>query len=181
MPGSETCGLESHRPGISYQSQASGGGKVVVDDRQLRRAMVALRVVSPNSIRAIEDLIPILYPGQRVSYGAIQAVLAQAEQRATTHNAAQDLKAIKAGALDEMFSQGDPVLAGVDLETTYLFALALRATRSSADWAEVLSQAQQQGLELEIAVKDAARGIAAGVPSRALTPHDVPIYTSTRA
>lgn len=143
--------------------QKLGGRVVVVDDRQLERAMVALRVVSPNSLRAIETLIPILYPGGHVSYAAIQGTLAEAERRAKEHNASQDLTAVKAGALDEMFSQGDPVLAGVDLDTTYLFALALRATRSGADWADVLGQGQQQGLELEIAVKDAARGIAAGV------------------
>jgi hypothetical protein len=31
-----------------------------------------LRVVSPNALRPIEDLLPILYPGVRLSYGLIQ-------------------------------------------------------------------------------------------------------------
>ena len=49
---------------------------VRVDDAQLRRAVplaararlvVALRVMAPNAIRPIEDLLPVLYPGVKVS------------------------------------------------------------------------------------------------------------------
>ena len=39
---------------------------VRVDDAQLRRAVVALRVLAPNAIRPIEDLVPLLYPGVKV-------------------------------------------------------------------------------------------------------------------
>lgn len=62
-----------------------------------------------------------------------------------------------------MFSQGDPVLAGVDLDTGYLFGLELRDSRSGDDWAEFLGDAKGRGLDLQVAVKDAAKGIAAGV------------------
>lgn len=65
--------------------------------------------------------------------------------------------------MDERFSQGDPVLAGVDLASGYLFCLALRDTRTADDWADVLTQAASQGLNLSLVVKDAAQGIAAGV------------------
>ena len=40
---------------------------VRVDDAQLRRALVALRVLAPNAIRSIEDLLPLLYTGVKVS------------------------------------------------------------------------------------------------------------------
>ena len=137
--------------------------RVEVDEAQLERAVVALRVVGPNAIRPIEDLLPILYPGVQVSYGKIQSLLVQAEQQAKAFNAKVDLSPIQASALDEMFSQGDPVLAGVDLASGYLFGLELRERRSGEDWAEVLGQAKGQGLELAVVVKDAAKGIAAGV------------------
>lgn len=136
---------------------------VHVDQAQLERAVVALRVIAPNSIRAIESLLPILYSGVSVSYGTIQAIAAEASKRAEDFNAEADMSAIQAGAVDEMFSQGDPVLAGIDLDTSYLFALNLRESRSGKDWAEVLEAAKQQGLNLKVVVKDAAPGIAAGV------------------
>ncbi len=88
---------------------------------------------------------------------------AGAEQKAAAFNAREDLSGIEDGALDEMFSQGDPVLAGVDLDSGYLFGLALRDSRSGDDWAEFLGDAKGQGLNLQVAVKDAAKGIAAGV------------------
>ena len=93
------------------------GVRVRVDDAQLRRAVVALRVIAPNAIRSIEDLLPLLYPGVKVSYGTIQQMLVEAEGRAAQFNANASLGGVEAGALDEMFSQGEPVLAGVDLDT----------------------------------------------------------------
>lgn len=139
------------------------GAIVRADEAQIRRAVVALRVVAPNSIRAIETLLPILYPGVQWSFGSIQAVAAEAEENAKQFNVQTDLSAIVATALDEMFSQGSPVLAGVDLDSGTLFALSLRASRSAETWAEVLQAGQKQGLNPRCVVKDAAGGIAAGV------------------
>ena len=139
------------------------GVGVRVDDAQLRRAVVALRVLAPNAIRPIEDLLPVLYPGVKVSYGTIQAMLVEAEARAARFNASVELGGVEAGALDEMFSQGEAVLAGVDLDSGYVFGLSLRATRDAGAWAGMLREGEAQGLGLSVVVKDAARGIAAGV------------------
>ena len=65
--------------GASLQQGAAVG--VRVDDAQLRRAVVALRVLAPNAIRPIEDWVPLLYPGVKVSYGTIQQMLVEAETR----------------------------------------------------------------------------------------------------
>ena len=126
---------------------------VRVDDAQLRRAVVALRVLAPNAIRPIEDLVPLLYPGVKVSYGTIQHMLVEAEARAARFNAQVSLGGVEAGALDEMFSQGEPVLAGVDLDSGYLFGLSLSATRDGEAWAGLLREGQAQGLGLSVVVK----------------------------
>jgi len=136
---------------------------VPVDDAQLLRSIVACRVMGVNSIRAIEGLLPVVYPGVQVSYGKIQRILSDAEAQAAQFNRSLELSGIDAGALDEMFSQGEPVLAGVDLDSGLLFALELREQRDAKSWAQVLGQGRSQGLALEVVVKDAAAGIAAGV------------------
>jgi len=146
-----------------FEDTANGTVRVEVDEAQLQRAIVALRSMAPNAIRPIEDLIPLIYPGVRVSFGKIQGILSEAEERAALFNAQADLSKIEASALDEMFSQSEPVLAGIDLDSGYLHSLALRETRSAQDWADVLKQGKAQGLDLGIVVKDAAQGIAAGV------------------
>ena len=150
--------------GRHFESEITDATHVFVDDAQLKRAIVALRIMSPNAIRPIEDLLPILYPSIHTpSYGVVQQILAVAEKNASAYNEKADLSQIHVGALDEMFSQGDPVLAGVDLETGYLFLLSLEANRGGSDWEKTLKQGNNQGLALEIVVKDAARGIADGV------------------
>lgn len=137
---------------------------VWVDRAQMDRACVSLRLLSPTTIRSIEDLLPILYPGASVPcYGTIQATLKDAEENAASFNVGAELSTIKEAALDEMFSQGDPVLAAVDLYSGYLFLLSHEASRKGDDWARLLQAATEQGLALEVVVKDAARGIAAGV------------------
>ncbi len=138
-------------------------GSMTIDRSQLERACVALRAMAPNSIRAIEGLLPILYPGVALSYGKIQGILAEAEARAAVFNGKVDLSGARAGAVDEMFSQGEPVLAGVCLDTGFLFALELCETRAAKDWQRVLEAGKSQGLDLKVVVKDAAKGIEAGV------------------
>jgi len=110
--------LERH---FDDANEATGAKHVIiVDDAQLRRAIVALRRSGPNALRPIENLLSILYPGLHVSYGKIQGILVEAEKRARLFNEKVDLSAIISGAVDEMYSQGAPVLAGVDLVSGYL-------------------------------------------------------------
>jgi len=98
-----------------------------------------------------------------VSYGKVQQILSEAEAQAAQFNRTMALSGISAGALDEMFSQGEPVLAGVGLDSGALFALELCEQRDARSWAGVLEQGRSQGLALSVVVKDAAKGIAAGV------------------
>ena len=89
--------------------------------------------------------MPLLYPGVKVSYGTIQQMLVEAEGRAARFNAQVSLGGVEAGVLDEMFSQGEPVLAGVDLDSGYLFGLSLSATRDGEAWAGLLREGQALG------------------------------------
>jgi hypothetical protein len=62
-----------------------------------------------------------------------------------------------------MFSQGDPVLAGVDLDSGYLFSLAHEQKRDALTWQQALRQAAEQGMSPQTVIKDGAKGIAKGV------------------
>ncbi len=116
-----------------------------MDVPHLRRSIVALTITAPNSIRSIEALIPLLYPGCKVSYGYIQGVIAEAQKNAADFNRTVPLSTIQSGAVDEMFSQGDPVLAGVDLDTGYLFCLSHEQQRDGKTWAEYSSKLLLRG------------------------------------
>ena len=136
---------------------------VDVDTTQLRRMIVALSITAPNSIRAIQELIPLMYPGCKVSYGYIQGVIIEAQEQAVVFNRTVPLTNIKTIALDEMFSQGSPVLAGICLDSGFLFSLSHESQRDGETWANVLNEAVVQGMQPEHVVKDGAKGIAKGV------------------
>lgn len=138
---------------------------VTVTEADMERAVVALRVVTPASIRDIVEVLPVLY-GSGWSYGKVWSVLHEAEQCAASLLGQVDLSGIEHVALDEMFSQGRPILAGIDLDTQYLFQAEVHDSRSGESWARALGRLRdEQGLRPLQVVKDAGTGLGAGVRS----------------
>lgn len=148
---------------IADNNEAECIATVDVDVAQLRRTIIALAITAPNSIRAIEEQIPLLYPGCKVSYGYIQGVIVEAQVNAKKFNKAVSLSNINSVALDEMFSQGEPVLAGIDLDSGFLFSLSHESSRDGETWARVLNEARTQQMQPAHVVKDGAKGMAKGV------------------
>lgn len=148
---------------VSGAYQPQGITSVGVDKSQLRRAIVALSITSANSIRAIQEQIPLIYQGCTVSFGYIQGGIVEAQEQAEKFNNTVPLAAIQSIAVDEMFSQGSPVLAGIDLDSGFLFSLSHEQYRDGATWARVLNEAKEQGMAPAHVVKDGAKGIAKGV------------------
>jgi hypothetical protein len=122
-----------------------------------------LSITSANSIRAIQEKIPIIYPGCRVSFGYIQGVIVEAQQQAARFNKTVQLASIQTIAVNEMFSQGLAVLAGIDLDSVFLFSLSVEPSRDGDTWTRVLLEAAEQGMKPAHVVKDGAKGIAKGV------------------
>jgi hypothetical protein len=136
---------------------------LAVTEEHMKRAVVALRIVLPASIRDIVEVLPILF-GVRWSYGKIQAELIGAGEHAATLLSDINLASINHLAIDEIFSQGQPVLSGIDLRSGFLTNLAGSPTRSGSEWAELLgSLRDEQKLSPKFTVKDAGTGLAAGV------------------
>lgn len=134
-----------------------------VTEADIARTVIALRVVTPSSIRDEVAMLPIIY-GTGWSFGKIQAVLVQAEQHAAAFNAQVDLSQITHVALDEMFSQGFPVLGGIDIDAGFLFLLEKCPSRTGAEWTEVLGGLQHdQGFAPRVVVKDAGEAMAKAV------------------
>jgi len=134
-----------------------------VTEADVRRATVALRVMLPASIRDIQEVLPVLFD-VHYSYGWVWNVVHQAEAAAAAFNRTVSLSGIDSLALDELFSQGQPVLSGIDLDTGYVALLQPSDSRSGEAWAAVLGQLRdEQQLVPARVVKDAGTGLAAGV------------------
>jgi len=137
--------------------------QLTLTEADIKRTVIALRVETPASIRDEVAMLPVIY-GMGWSFGKIQAVLVEAGRRASKLSAALDLSAIGCVALDEMYSQGRPVFAGIDVDTQYLFQLEVHETPSGEAWAASLGRLRDhQGLHPNCVVKDAGTGLAKGV------------------
>lgn len=136
---------------------------IEVSKNLIKRTVVALHAMAPNSYRAIEDLLPIIYPGTKLSFGSIWNICHEAEITAALKNKMDDLGNIKNIALDELFSQNQPVLGNVDLDSGYIVDLKLASSRSQENWDNSLKDAKRKGLEPDIVVSDAGQGISSGV------------------
>ena len=61
-------------------------------------------------------------------------------------NAAQDLSRVQAGSHDELYQAGQPVLTGIDLDSTYCYLLAPEAHRDAETWGVHLASSRRAGL-----------------------------------
>ena len=137
--------------------------QISVDEPQIKRTIIAMSIAGVNSIRDIEELLSITYPGITRSFGYIQALQIKAQENAQKFNAQVDLSRIDAIAIDEVFCQNEPILAGIDLDTGFLPILSHEQYRDGQTWGRVLQAGQLQGLSPLHIVKDGAKGMTKAV------------------
>jgi len=112
----------------------------------LNQVVLALTMVGHASFRSTLKIMRDLF-GVSISLGTIHTVLRQAAQRAIAINACVDLSLIRVGLHDELFQGSQPVLAGIDVASTYCYLLAPEAHRDGETWAIHLLDQQAQGLD----------------------------------
>jgi hypothetical protein len=127
----------------------------------LRQVVLGLVLLCHSSFRGVitffRDLLD--YP---LSLGSVHAIVRQAVSSAHPVNAAQDLSRVRVGSHDELFQAGQPVLAGMDLDSTYCYLLAPEAHRDAETWGIHLLDLAAQGLHPDYTVADGGRGLRAG-------------------
>jgi hypothetical protein len=136
----------------------------------LRQFVLCSVLIGHASLRGTQDMLDALlaYP---VSLGWTHSVIRDAIDRAQTLNARQDLSPVRVAALDEIFQNGAPVLAVIDVPSTYCCALSLEQHRDATTWGVRLLELQDQGFDPGSVVADFAKGLRAG---HTLAQPDVP-------
>lgn len=127
----------------------------------LWQLILALILICHCSYRGVVELLRDLFD-LPMSVGTIHNRLQSAADKAATINLTQDLSAIKVGLHDEIFQGNQPVLVGVDAESTYCYLLAAAEHRDADTWGVHLLDASQQGLNPDYTIADAAKGLRAG-------------------
>lgn len=129
----------------------------------VQRLIVSAALSCHGSVRGICDHVEAI-AGRSVSEGTVHNVLQNAIGKADKINQSQNLSSIRAGAHDEIFSQRVPVLGGVEPVSSYVYLLEASDSRDEvAWWVALTDKHERQGLNLDISISDAARGLLAGV------------------
>jgi hypothetical protein len=132
-----------------------------VTGRFLKRLTLASLLCCHSSYRGVCELLDTVFHVQR-STGYVAAVARAAMTQARGLNEQQGLANVRIGAHDEIFQAGQPVLVGVDTDSTYCYLLSPEEHRDGATWGVRLLELQDQGFRPDAVVSDRGSGLRAG-------------------
>lgn len=127
----------------------------------LRQVVLGLVLLCHSSFRGVMAFFRDLLDCP-LSLGSVHAIVRQAVSVAQPVNAAQDLCRVRAGSHDELFQAGQPVLTGIDLDSTYCYLLAPVAHRDAETWGIHLLDLAAQSLHPDYTIADGGCGLRAG-------------------
>jgi len=122
---------------------------------------LAMTLICHSSYRGVVALMRDLL-GVSISAASVHDLHQMVAQRSGELNRAQDLSPIRVGLHDEIFQGNQPVLAGVDANSTYCYLLAAEQHRDADSWAIHLLYAGDQGFNPDYTVADQGTGLRAG-------------------
>lgn len=132
-----------------------------VTGRLIRRLVLSLILGCHSSYRgAVALLTEVL--GIAISLGTIHNLVCAAAVSARRINERADLSGVRIGAHDEIFQNGQPVLVGCDVESTYCYLLSLEEQRDAQTWGLRLMELSDHGWQPDATIADGGRGLRAG-------------------
>ena len=127
----------------------------------LRQLVLGLVFICHSSDRGVVELLRDLFD-YRISLGTVHNIVHSPVAHARSINQQYDLSTILIGLLDEIFQAGDPVLVGVDAESTFCFLLSPEEHRDADTWGVRLLELVDRGFAPQATIADFASGLRAG-------------------
>ena len=127
----------------------------------LQQLVLGLVLSCHSSTRGVVELLRDVFDYQ-ISVGAVHNIVHSAVSDAQRINQQYDLSPIRIGLLDEIFQAGDPVLVGVDAQSTFCFLVSPEKHRDADTWGFRLLELVDQGFAPDATVADFAGGLRAG-------------------
>ncbi len=127
----------------------------------IEQAVLSLTLTCHSSFRGVTEFFRDLldYPiAHTTAHNIVHKTVAQAR----AINAQVDLSPVRVGALDEIFQNGQPVLVGCDVESTYCFLLSPEQHRDLDTWGVRLLELTDRGFAPDATVADFGSGLRAG-------------------
>jgi hypothetical protein len=134
-----------------------------VTKQWLRQLTLGLVLSCHSPLRGVVELLRDHFDYD-TSLGTVFNVVRAALPLAQAHNHAQDLSLIRVGGHDEIFQADQPVLVGVDLQSTYCYLLSLEEQCDADTWGvRLLELITERGFHPDYVVADAGNALRAGL------------------
>ena len=127
----------------------------------LRQLVLGLVFICHSSTRGVVELLRDLFDF-RISLGTVHNIVHSPVAQARRINQQYDLSTIHIGLLDEIFQAPDPVLVGVDAQSTFCFLLSPEEHRDADTWGVRLLELVDRGFAPQATIADFASGLRAG-------------------
>jgi len=128
----------------------------------IRQFVLSLILICHSSFRGVIEILAGVFDYHQISLGTIHNIVHRAIETSQQINDAQDLSPIKVGLPDEIFQAGQPILVGVDAQSTYCYLLADEEHRDENSWGVHLLDLAEQGLHPDYTIADCGPGLRAG-------------------
>jgi hypothetical protein len=127
----------------------------------IRQFTLGLVLIGHCPLRGVAELFHDFFDHD-ISLGTVHNIVHSAVAHARQRNAQGDLSSVRIGAHDEIFQNGQPVLVGVDVASTFCYLLRLEEHRDADTGGVRLLELQDRGLRPDATIADAGRGLRAG-------------------
>jgi hypothetical protein len=134
---------------------------IPVTKEWIKQVVLSLVLIAHCSLRSASEFLKATMD-YSISHSTVDNIVKESILSARKINEEEKLEKIKHGALDEIYQAGKPVLAGLDLESTYCFLLNAEEHCDETTWGFHLLEATKRGLNMEYTVADGGKGLRAG-------------------
>jgi hypothetical protein len=150
----------------AFQAPASPEDKVLfqlpVTPQWLEQLVLSLTLICHSSYRGAMELLETMFDYRALSLGSLHNLLRRAVDKARQVNATEDLSAIRVGAHDEIYQARQPVLVGMDVDSTYCYLLQAVEHCDETTWGVHLLELSDHGLHLDYTIADGGCALRAG-------------------
>lgn len=127
----------------------------------LRRFVISSVLSGHAPFRGLQEILEDVF-GIPLAVGTIHNIVQEAVGKARAIHDTEDLSGVRVGAHDEIYQAGNPVLAGVDLESTYCYLLQAADACDEESWGLSLLEASDRGLRPAYTIGDGGHALRAG-------------------
>lgn len=128
----------------------------------LQQLALSLMLTCHSSYRGVRELLETMFDYHGLSQGSLHNLLRHAVDRARQVNATEPLSAIRVGAHDEIYQARQPVLVGMDVDSTYCYLLEAVEHCDETTWGVHLLELSDRGLDLDYTIADGGMALRAG-------------------